>query len=139
MAAPLAPEVPRRAYGRTRRALLWLEVLLAVGAYGGAVGLITGGVDIGDAAADLPFGSTVFGGWALLIVNGLLPTLVVVGDLRRRPWAGTGHLVVGVALIGWIVVQVGLLGWPPHWLQILYFLWGWAILGLAVRHLAAAA
>lgn len=133
MSSPFAPEVPRRAYRRTGRALLWLEVLLAIGAYGGAVGLITGGIDLGEATAELPFGSTAFGGWALLVVNGLLPTVVVVGALRGRPWAETGHLVVGAALIGWIVVQVSLLGWPPHWLQILYFLWGWAILGLAIQ------
>lgn len=133
MSPPLAPEVPRRAYRRSGRALLWLEILLAIGAYGGAIGLITGSVDLGDAAADLPFGSMAFGGWALLVVNGLLPTVVVIAALRGRPWAETGHLAVGVALIGWIVVQVSLLGWPPHWLQTLYFLWGWAILGLAIR------
>lgn len=138
MSSPLAPELPRRTSRRTWWALLWLEVLLALGAYGGAIGLITGGVDLGDAAADLPFGSTVFGGWALLVVNGLLPTVVVVGALRRRPWADTGHLVVGVALIGWIVVQVSVLGWPPHWLQTLYFVWGWAIVGLALRHRTSA-
>lgn len=133
MASPLAPETPRRSFRRAGRALLWLEILLAIGAFGGAIGLITGGVDLGDAAADLPFGSMAFGGWALLVVNGLLPTVVVLGALRGRPWAETGHLVVGAALIGWIVIQVGFLGWPPHWLQILYFLWGWAILGLAIR------
>lgn len=133
MASPFAPETPRRAFRRAGRALLWLEILLAIGAFGGAIGLITGGVDLGDAAADLPFGSMAFGGWALLVVNGLLPTVVVIGALRGRPWAETGHLVVGTALIGWIVVQVGFLGWPPHWLQILYFLWGWVILGLAIQ------
>jgi hypothetical protein len=137
MPTQTAPGASSRARGTTERALLWLEALLAIGAYGGAIGLVTGGVDIGDATADLPFGSTTFGGWALLVVNGILPTVVVVGALRRRRWADVGHLVVGVALIGWIVVQVSLLGWPPHWLQILYFVWGWAILGLAVRHRAA--
>jgi len=133
MAAPFAPETPRRTYRCAGRALLALEILLALGAYGGAIGLITGGIDLGDAAADLPFGSMAFGGWALLVVNGLLPTVVVLGALRGRPWAEMGHLVVGVALIGWIVVQVGMLGWPPHWLQILYFVWGWAILVVALQ------
>lgn len=112
---------------------MWLEVLLALGAYGGAVGLITGGVDLRGAEADLPFGSMAFGGWMLLLVNGVLPTVVVVGALRRRPWAPLGHLAVGVVLTGWIVVQVGFLGWPPHWLQVLYFLWGIAIVALALR------
>ncbi|MFP4148767.1 MAG: hypothetical protein ACLFUG_04175 [Nitriliruptoraceae bacterium] len=134
-----APGQPRAARW-TRRSLLWLEALLAIGALAGAVGLITGGVDLGDLTADLPFGSTAFGGWALLLVNGVLPTTVVIAALRGRSWAELGHLAVGIALIGWIVVQVGLLGWPPHWLQVLYLLWGWVILVLAVwrwRSLAA--
>jgi hypothetical protein len=134
MALQTAPAAPTRAGRRVERMLLWLEVLLAIGACAGAIGLITGGMDLGEATADLPFGSTTFAGVALLLVNGVLPTVVVVGALRHRRWAETGHLVVGAALIGWIVVQVGLLGWPPHWLQVLYFLWGWAIVGLAVLH-----
>jgi hypothetical protein len=121
---------------RTARVLLWLELLLAIGAYGGALGLITGGIDIGEAAARLPFGSMVFAGIALLVVNGLLPTAVVIGEWLRRPWADVGHVAVGVALTSWIVVQVGLLGWPPHWLQILYFGWGCTILILALRQRA---
>jgi hypothetical protein len=115
------------------RAVLWLETLLALGAYGGAAGLISGGVDLGASTADLPFGSTLFAGMALGLVNGVLPTVVLVGALRRRPWAPLGHWIVGAALTGWIVVQVGFLGWPPHWLQILYFCYGLTILGLARR------
>lgn len=131
------PGLPQRsarsARPATERVLLWLEVLLAVGAYGGAIGLITEGLDLGEAAARLPFGSMVLGGWALLVVNGVLPTLVVVAALRRHPLAGLGHLVVGIALVGWIVVQVAILGWPPHWLQVLYLLWGGVIVVLALR------
>ncbi|MFP4311701.1 MAG: hypothetical protein ACLFS9_06925 [Nitriliruptoraceae bacterium] len=136
----LPPLGQRRAARWTRRSLLWLEALLAIGAFAGAVGLITGGVDLGEVADDLPFGSTAFGGWALLLVNGALPTAVVIAALRRRSWAELGHLAVGIALIGWIMVQISLLGWPPHWLQVLYLLWGWVILALAVwrwRSLAA--
>jgi hypothetical protein len=118
---------------RTERAVLWLEVLLAVGAYAGALGLIMGGVDLGEAEARLPFGSMAFGGWALLVVNGLVPTVVVIGALQRRAWAPAGHVLVGAALVGWIVVQVGFLGWPPHWLQVLYLAWGGVILGLGRR------
>lgn len=115
----------------TERILLWLEALLALGAYGGAIGLIVGGVNLGEATANLPFGSTVFAGIALGLVNGLLPTVVLIGALRREAWAHTGHWLVGAALTAWIVVQVGFLGWPPHWLQVLYFCYGLAILTLA--------
>jgi hypothetical protein len=117
----------------SERVLLWLEALLALGAYGGAIGLIVGGVDLGEATARLPFGSTLLAGVALGIVNGLLPTAVLVGALRRQPWATVGHWLVGAALTLWIVVQVGFLGWPPHWLQITYFCYGLAILALARR------
>ncbi len=127
------PTTDRAVRPRADRALLALEVLLAVGAYGGAVGLIAGGVDLGGAEENLPFGSMAFGGWMLLLVNGVLPTVVVIGALRRRPWAAAGHVLVGLALVGWIVVQVAFLGWPPHWLQVLYLVWGLAILGLALR------
>lgn len=124
-----------RSSGRSaaERTLLWLEGLLALGAYGGAIGLIVGGVDLGEATADLPFGSTAFAGAALAVVNGLLPTVVLVGALRHARWAHTGHWMVGAALTLWIVVQVAVLGWPPHWLQVLYFFYGLAILALAWR------
>ncbi len=118
---------------RAERFLLWLEVLLAIGALGGAVGLVTGGVDLGPATASLPFGSVVFAGLALGVVNCLLPVVVALAALRRAPWAVWGHYLVGAALVGWIVVQVAVLGWPPHWLQITYFLYGLVILGLATR------
>ena len=118
---------------KAEQALLWLEALLALGAYGGAIGLIVGGVDLGEATADLPFGSTGLAGVALGVVNGLLPTVVLVGALRRAAWAHTGHWLVGAALTAWIVVQVGVLGWPPHWLQTLYFCYGLVILALAHR------
>lgn len=117
----------------TERVLLWLEGLLAFGAFCGAIALVAGVLDFGDATANLPFGSTLFAGIALGIVNGLLPTVVLIGALRRQSWAHTGHLLVGAALTAWVVVQVGFLGWPPQWIQILYFCYGLTILALARR------
>ena len=114
------------------RAVLWLEGLLALGAFGGAAGLLTGAVDLGAATADLPWGSTTLAGWALLAVNGLLPMGVLVTALRRHPAARLGHVAVGMALVAWITVQVAFLGWPPHWVQIVYFIYGVAIIALAV-------
>ena len=115
---------------------MWLEGLLAVGAYGGAIGLISGGIEIGEAAASLPFGSLVFAGICLALVNGVLPTIVLIGALRRRRWAQVGHLVVGLALVAWIVAQVAILGPPLHPLQAIYFAWGWIIAALAAKLLA---
>ena len=128
-----AVEVHVRARTPVRTSLLWLEAVLAVGAFGGATGLVLAGPEmIGDAVADLPFASPVFAGIALAMVNGMLPAVVFVAELRRARWAAPGHLLVGAALVSWIVVQVAFLGWPPHWLQITYFVYGWVIVGLAV-------
>jgi hypothetical protein len=130
---PVTPPSPetRPVHPRAEIAVLWLEALLAVGAYGGAIAFALGGIDLGEAMARLPFGSPVFAGVALGLVNGVLPTVVLIGALRRRPWANLGHTVVGLALMGWIVTQVLVLGPPLHPIQALYFAWGWAILALA--------
>ncbi len=70
---------------------------------------------------------------ALAAINGVLPTIVVIGALTDRAWAARGHLAVGVALTGWIVVQVAFLG-VVVWLHVVYFAYGLAIIGLARRH-----
>jgi hypothetical protein len=127
---------------RTRNALgarpgaevvvFWLEGLLAVGAFGGALGFFLLGDDmLRDVTSELPFASPVLAGIALGLVNGVLPTVVLVGGLRRQPWARRGHLVVGVALVTWVVVQVAFLGWPPAGLQ-----WAYAGYGLLIAVLA---
>ena len=123
-----------RVRSSTERALLWLEALLAIAAYGGGLSFIVGAADLGEATADLPLGSIVLAGWALVLVNGALPTVVLIGAVRRRRWATRwGHLVVGTALIGWVVIQVAVLGPPMHWLQVVYVAYGVVILALATR------
>ncbi|CAN5893947.1 hypothetical protein BH23ACT5_BH23ACT5_17570 [soil metagenome] len=117
---------------RSERALLVLEVLLGVGAFGAAAALIMGAVDFGEAAERLPFGSLVFGGVALALVNGVLPAAVVVATLRRKLWSRWGHVVVGASLMAWIVVQVYFLGPPIVVLQVVYFVWGATIAALAL-------
>jgi hypothetical protein len=132
MATTAAPSRPRARPGVVS-ALLSLETLLAIGAFGGAAGFLLVGADfLGEGTADLPFASPVLAGLALGLVDGVLPATVVVGTLRQRPWAVRGHLVVGLALVGWVVVQVAFLGWPPHWLQLAYVVYGLVIVGLAL-------
>mgnify|MGYP006297975655 CR=1 FL=1 len=117
------------------RMLIGLELALSIGAVGGAVGMFldpagtTSGLDV--ALADLPVPSLVLPGVALLLVNGVLPAAVAIGALRRAPWAPWGHLVVGVALLGWLLVQFWFIG-GGHWLQALYVVWGLAITALAL-------
>ena len=122
---------PRRRAGE--RVLLGLEALLALAAYAGAIALLSGAMDFAEATDRLPFASTTLAGIALAIVNGVLPTAVLIGALRRAAWAGLGHRLVGAALMLWVVVQIAFLGWPPNTLQIIYFGYGVAILLLARR------
>lgn len=92
------------------RLLVGLEAFLSVSAFGGAAGMITGSMSLGEYADRLPFASPVLGGIALALVNGLFPAVVVAMTLRRHPWASLGHLAVGSSLMGWIVVQVAFIG-----------------------------
>jgi hypothetical protein len=116
-----------------QRWLVGLEGLLAIGAYAGAIGLLTGVTTLGDSMRDVPFESTVLAGIALGLVNGVLPTAVAVGTITHRAWATPGHLVVGVALMGWILVQIAFIG-PIAWLQPVMFIWGAAIFVLGSIH-----
>lgn len=132
--AAARPSAPARATRpRTEVVILWLEGLLAVGAFVGAFGFLVGGVHLGAATSSLPFGSITFAGISLAAINGVLPTIVLVAALRRRSWAYAGHLVVGLVLVAWIVTQVVILGPPIVVLQAVFFAWGWAIAALAAR------
>lgn len=113
------------------------ELVLAVGAFAGSVGLVAGGIDLGDAADDLPFASPVFGGVALAVVCGIWPTALAIAAWRQRRWATAGHLLVGLALVGWIVVQVAFIG-LGSWLQVAFATFGVAIGTLAVANGGAA-
>jgi hypothetical protein len=115
-------------------ALLWLEGLLALGAFGGAIALVLGAIDLAEATSKLPFGgSTVFAGLMLGLLIGVFPTLVMVAALQRRPVATLGHLAVGVVLMGWIVVQIVVLGPPIAAIQVVYFAYGLLVAVLALR------
>jgi hypothetical protein len=118
----------------TEVALLWLEGLLALGAFGGAIALVLGAIDLAEATSKLPFGgSTVFAGLMLGLLIGVFPSLVMVAALQRRPVATLGHLAVGVVLVGWIVVQVVVLGPPIAAIQVVYFAYGLLVAVLALR------
>lgn len=121
---------------RVRRALVGLEVFLAAGAALGAVGLVSGAIDLGESTAELPFSSPVLAGVALALVNGVAPLVVARAELYRRPWAAAGHVAVGLALVAWIVVQVAVIG-LGSWLQVAYGLYGAAIVGLGVIRVRA--
>lgn len=115
-----------------RRWLVGLEVALSVLAFGGAVSLIA--FDAGMPATTIerfPFGSAVLGGIALALVNGVLPAVVAIGELRHAGWARIGHLAVGGSLMFWVLVQIGFIG-LDSFLQPTLFVWGAVIVILGI-------
>jgi hypothetical protein len=89
---------------RTRLAAYAL--LLAVGAYGGALGLATGFLALTrDMEQRLPFGSPVFGAVALTVLVGAPATVVTVLAWRGHRWALHAAVLDGALLVGWILVE----------------------------------
>jgi hypothetical protein len=84
-----------------------MAVLVAMGAYGGSIGLATGWLSIGDRLnARLPFGSPVFGGLALFVLVAVPYTTLAGRAWRNDGSTGATAIVVGVMLVGWIVVEL---------------------------------
>jgi hypothetical protein len=109
-----------------------LEVLLAVGAYGGAMMMTL--VQPDDLPPEwrtgTPFRSWVLPGIALLLANGIVPTIALIGAARRRSWAPPAHVAVGGVLVGWIIVQLLVIGFLAAAFQLGYLALGLVILGL---------
>jgi hypothetical protein len=126
------PHTRRRA---SARVLMVLEVLLAVGAYGGAVMMTLVQPDDflpPEWLAGMPFDSWVLPGVGLLVANGIVPTIALLGEARRRPWAAFAHIAVGGVLVGWIVLQLVVIGYVAPVFQVGYLALGVAILALAL-------
>ena len=88
----------------------WLVALagfVAVSAYGGTAGLISGWLRLGSQlTARLPLHSPVFGGLALACVVAVPATVVVVLAWRGRPRYRDATAMAGLLLTGWIIVEV---------------------------------
>ncbi len=82
----------------------------ALAAWGGAVGLVTGGMDFGASINDrLPFDSPALAGLALATIVGVPLTLLAWSAWTGGPRTDDLALVVGVTLIVWIVIQVAVI------------------------------
>lgn len=102
-------ETTRRASAR-RPWLAGFAALHAFGAWAGAVGLVTGGVDFGESIDDrLPFDNLVLAGLALGIIVGVPLTALAWSAWVGGPRTDDLALAAGLALIGWIVVQVAVI------------------------------
>ena len=84
-----------------------LAGFVAVSAYAGAAGLISGWLRLGSTmTARLPFHSPGFAGVALACVVAVPATGAALLAWRRHPRARDAATLAGVLLVGWIVVEV---------------------------------
>ena len=110
--------------------LIILLIFNAIGAYYGSFMLITDPTGVAikmppDMLQGAPFQDYFVPGIILLLVNGVLPSLAVLGLLRKSPlvplpyfpvlknhhWGWTLALLSGLGLLCWMGVQIALLGY----------------------------
>lgn len=130
---PGSAQLGSRLSGATR-ALIGLEGFLAFWAYAGGGAMIINperGLNFPRSFLEgTPFDSFLVPGILLVLSNGILPTVVAVGALRRGAWARRGHDLVGSSALVWIAGQLAAIGYVS-WMQPFVFGLGLAILGLA--------
>jgi hypothetical protein len=91
--------------------------LVAVQAYGGAVGLGAGLVDFGpEITARLPFGSALVAAVALVVIVAVPMTVAAWYLSTGNPRAHRAAIAAGALLVSWIVVQVAVIQ-SFSWLQ----------------------
>jgi hypothetical protein len=95
--------------------LIGLDLFTAIGALFGAIAMFSDphGSPIGlqqDLLTRTPFASYVLPGVILLVSNGVLPLIAVIGIVTRRTWAFAAQFLAGVALMGWMGGQVAMVG-----------------------------
>jgi hypothetical protein len=92
---------------RNRIAVSGLAGLIALSAFCGSIGMISGMLQLNPAATKrLPFESPVFAGFALAVVVGLPSATVATLAWRRHPRSGEAAALAGVLLVGWIGVEI---------------------------------
>jgi hypothetical protein len=103
---------------------------MAVAAYAGVVGLMTGVLDMGTLLnGRLPLRSPVLGAFALLVIVALPMTVAAVAAWRGLPWADPAVVTAGLALVGWIVVEVAFIR-TFSWMQPVCAAYGALLAGL---------
>ena len=110
---------------------------VAISAFGGTLGLITGVLDMGhELNQRLPLHSPVLGGIALALLVGVPACAVSLLAWRRDTRAGAASIVAGALLVGWIVVEIAFIR-ELAFLQLFYAGAGVAYVVIGRRHVAA--
>jgi hypothetical protein len=107
--------------------------IIAFSAYAGAVGLVSGGLSLGDElTARLPFGSPVLGGIALALIVAVPSTWLAWLAWQADPRTDAAALIVGILIIGWIVVEFAFI-WEFSYFHPVYLAVGAALIWIG-RH-----
>ena len=101
----------RREFRLNRRALTGYAGFIAVSAYAGSIGMISGLLPVSASLAErLPFHSPVFSGIALALVVGVPSSYVAVLSWRRHPRTPDAAALAGLLLVGWVAVELAVVG-----------------------------
>jgi len=105
---------------RRRSGLAYYAAFVAVSAYGGALGLATGTLDMGNKINQrLPFHSPVVGAIALTMTVGAPATALAWHAARGDRRVGRSARFAGAMLIAWIAVELAFIR-ELSWLQPFY-------------------
>lgn len=107
--------------------LATVETLVAVGAFGGFVGLVSGSLDFGRAIEQrLPFASATFAACALLLIVGAPMAIAAVSTWRSARASSLFAMVAGSLLAGWIIIELAIIQ-AYSWMQPFFFAVGLVI------------
>ncbi len=100
----------REAVRTSRWSLIAVEVLVAVSAIYGGIGLIRNGMGMPDEWLDpTPFSSWLWPGIFLLLVIAVPMSAAAALEIARSQRAYLASMVAAVCQIGWIIVQMAVL------------------------------
>jgi hypothetical protein len=100
----------REAVRTSRWSLIAVEVLVAVSAIYGGIGLIRNGMGMPDEWLEpTPFSSWLWPGIFLLAVIAAPMTVAAVLEVTRSPLAYLASMIAAACQIGWIIVHVAVL------------------------------
>jgi hypothetical protein len=104
----MARSVPElHVFEQRRPGLCAYAAFVAISAFGGTLGLITGTLDMGHKLNQrLPLHSPVLGGVALALLVGVPASAVALLAGRGDTRAGRASVAAGVLLVGWILVEL---------------------------------
>jgi hypothetical protein len=120
-----------------RRRRAWLPAtaagLMAAAAASGGIGLITGGLELGESvSARLPLHSPVLAGLALLLWVAAPMSLAAAFAIVRSDYAHAAVVGAGSVLVVWIAIEASFIR-TFSWLQPVCVAWAIALIALGER------